>query len=149
MIEVYKPIVIPLMASSTQDRYQERAQELLDFRLLASSACEMSRRFRCSGIFPAWRLRLLSMNRRTRFVTCFRALVGRLCSTGSWLRTRSRVSGFRPPKKGEKSKPYVTPEQFDSVRRADSRTLRQYGFRCRVYGPAGERTGRTALAECP
>ena len=52
---------------------------------------------------------------------------------------KNPVEGIKlpPPKRRKKSKPYVTPEQFEAAGGANSRALRQHGPRCRVYGLAG------------
>ena len=64
---------------------------------------------------------------------CSRAFSVRQFSMDCWSRTRSRESGYRQKNAAKrKTKPHVSPEQFEQLLDADSRALRQHGFRGRL-----------------
>ncbi len=112
--EVYKPIVIPLMAASTQDRYEGVLKNYLipafgELCLRDVTALSVQRYF--SGMATS----ALEHESKDKIRDVLSSACAAAVQYGFLV--KNPVDGIRlpPQKKGRKSKPFVTPEQFETL----------------------------------
>jgi integrase len=111
--EVYKPIVIPLMAASTQNRYQGVLKNYLtpafgELCLRDITALSVQRYF--SGMASS----ALEHESKDKIRDVLSSACGAAVQYGFLVKNPVESIKLPPPKKGKKSKPYVTPDQFEA-----------------------------------
>ena len=109
---IYMPVVLPLMAKSTQDRYQGVIKYYLvptfgELCLRDMTALEVQRYF--SGFAES----KLASESRDKIRDVLSSILGSAVRYG--LLVKNPVKGVRlpPSKRGKRTKPYLTPQQFD------------------------------------
>jgi integrase len=110
--EVYKPIVMPLMAASTQDRYAGVLKNYLtpafgELCLREITALSVQRYFSGMASSP------LEHESKDKIRDVLSSACVAAVQYGFLIKNPVEGIKLPPPKKGKKSKPYVTPDQFE------------------------------------
>src|SRR5271157_2172075 len=143
----YKPIVLPLMASTTRERYEGVIRNYLE-PAFGSLCLRDLTPLKIQAYFSGLAASKLSHESRDKLRDVLSSILG--SSVRYQLLIKNPVEGILlpPDKRGKRPKPFITPEQFEQLVNLNPGTVQHDGVRRRVDRVAGVGTDCSALGGC-